>query len=213
MDRSSLWYRRCHLEVGARRSSSTSPPCDARHRAHRASRPASVLRRCGVLIVVSGLPGTGKSAVAAGVAAGLGAVQLSIDEAEDAMLGAGLAAGWETGVAAYEVTRAFAEQNLALGRVVVVDAVNDSEPARQTWRGAAARAGSGLRFVVLTCSDRQEHRRRLEGRRRGLRHLPEPTWAHVEALAYAPWTDPHLAVDTVAPLDTVVEAVLGFSRG
>ncbi|WP_203923943.1 AAA family ATPase [Rugosimonospora africana] len=159
--------------------------------------------------MISGLPGTGKTAVAAGVAARLGAVHLSIDTAEDAMLGAGLPPGWETGVAAYEVTRAAAEQNLALGRDVVVDAVNDSEPARSTWRHAAERAAVALRFVVLTCSDRTEHRRRLESRRRGLRHLPEPTWEKVEsrAAAYEPWTDDHVLIDTSAPLETVVEAV------
>ncbi|MET7418905.1 AAA family ATPase [Dactylosporangium sp. NPDC005555] len=160
-----------------------------------------------MLIVISGLPGTGKSAVAEGVAARLGAVQLSIDTVEDAMLGAGLAAGWETGVAAYEAVRAAAEQNLALGRDVVVDAVNDSEPARETWRRAASTAGVALRFVVVVCADRVEHRRRLEGRRRGLRHLPEPTWARVEALAgtYEPWKDPHVLLDATAPLADVIE--------
>ncbi|WP_433614677.1 AAA family ATPase [Dactylosporangium sp. CA-139114] len=161
-----------------------------------------------MLIVISGLPGTGKTAVAAGVAARLHAVHLSIDTAEDAMLGAGLTPGWETGVAAYEVTRAAAEQNLALGWDVVVDAVNDSEPARQTWRHAAEHAAVALRFVLLTCSDQQEHRRRLESRRRGLRHLPEPTWGDVEsrACAYEPWTDHYVLIDTSAPLETVIEA-------
>jgi predicted kinase len=77
-----------------------------------------------VLIVISGLPGTGKTAVAAGIAARLNAVHLSIDTAEDAMLGAGLPSGWETGVAAYEVTRAAAEQNLALGWDVVIELIS-----------------------------------------------------------------------------------------
>lgn len=156
--------------------------------------------------MISGLPGTGKTAVAGEVAGKLRAVHLSIDVVEDAMLGAGLPAGWTTGVAAYEVTRAAAEQNLALGRAVVVDAVNDSEPARGTWRRAAGRAGVALRFVVLVCADRREHRRRLEHRRRGFRHLPEPTWEDVEARAYAPWTDPHVLIDSGAPLDTVIAA-------
>jgi predicted kinase len=85
-----------------------------------------------VLIVISGLPGTGKSAVAAAVAGELDGVHLSVDRIEDALLGAGLRRSWETGVAAYEAARAAAEQNLDLGRTVVVDAVNDSEAARNT---------------------------------------------------------------------------------
>lgn len=87
-----------------------------------------------MLIVISGLPGVGKTTVADLVGARLGAVRLSIDPVEDALLGAGFPQGWETGVAAYEAVRAMAELNLRTGRTVVVDAVNDSEPARDTWR-------------------------------------------------------------------------------
>lgn len=156
-----------------------------------------------MLIVISGLPGTGKTAVAAGIAARLNAVHLSIDPIEDAMLGAGLPPGWLTGVAAYEATRAAADQNLTLGHDVIVDAVNDSEPARQTWRHSTVEP----RFVLLTCPDRAEHRRRLESRRRNFRHLPEPTWAEVESRSatYEPWTDQHLLIDSRPPLQTVIE--------
>jgi predicted kinase len=84
------------------------------------------------LVVVSGLPGTGKSAVAAALATRLGAVGLSVDPIEDALLGAGLPPSRDVGVAAYEATRVMAEQNLALGRPVLVDAVDDSE-AIEPW--------------------------------------------------------------------------------
>jgi predicted kinase len=162
-----------------------------------------------VLIVMSGLPGTGKSAVAAAVAAELRGVQLSIDSVEDALLAAGLPRSWETGVAAYEAVRAAAEPNLALGHTVVVDAVNDSEPARETWRAAAARQGVGLVFVLLTLDDQAEHRRRLTGRVRDLRHVPEPSWDEVRqrAAAYAPWDD-CVRVSAADPVDQVVRAVL-----
>ena len=46
-----------------------------------------------------------------------------------------------------------AESNLALGRVVVIDAVNDSEAARDTWRRAASNTKVTLKFAVLTCSN------------------------------------------------------------
>ena len=164
-----------------------------------------------MLIVISGLPGTGKSALAAALAARLGAVHLSIDPIEDALLGAGLPRSWETGVAAYEAARVMAEQNLVLGASVVVDAVNDSEPARQTWRTASAKARAQLAFVLLTLDDEVEHRRRLEGRLRDLAHVPEPSWEDVRARAAAsePWAEGAcLRVAAERPVDEMVRELV-----
>lgn len=167
-------------------------------------------RERGVLVVISGLPGTGKSAVAAEVARRLGAVHLSIDSVEDALLGAGMEPGWTTGVAAYEAVRAAAEQNLRLGRTVIVDAVNDSEPARDTWRRAGAATGTTPHFFVLELADTAEHRRRLEGRARGLAHVGEPSWSDVRsrAEAFEPWQGPHDWIDASAPVAAVAASVL-----
>jgi predicted kinase len=168
-----------------------------------------------VLVVVSGLPGTGKSAVAAELAARAGAVHLSVDPIEDALLSAGLPRCWETGVAAYEAARVMAEQNLGLGASVVVDAVNDSEAARATWRVAAANAGVELAFVLLTLDDEAEHRRRLGDRIRELVHVPEPSWTDVlaRAAAYEPWKEGTcLCVDAKRTVDEIVlDLVVSFS--
>ena len=163
-----------------------------------------------MLIVISGLPGTGKSSVAAALATRLGAVHLSVDHVEDALLGAGLPRSRETGVAAYEAVRAAAEQNLALGRTVVVDAVNDSEDARATWRAAATHTGTRAAFVLLRLDDQAEHRRRLEARTRDLVNVPEPTWQDVQerAAAYQPWDETCLPVSATGTVDQVVHAVL-----
>ncbi|NEE00487.1 AAA family ATPase [Phytoactinopolyspora halotolerans] len=152
----------------------------------------------GHLTVVSGLPGVGKTSVAAILAARTGATHLSIDAVEESILGSGLPPGWEVGVAAYEATRAMAEMNLRLGRDVVVDAVNDSEDARQTWRTATSATGAVLAFVYLMISDAREHERRLVGRDRGLVHVGEPTWTDVQRrrVEYAVWSDDVLAFDT-----------------
>ncbi len=102
-----------------------------------------------MLLVVSGLPGTGKTTVADALAERLHALRVSVDAIEEAMLASGLPASWSTGVAAYGAGGAVAAMNLSNGSTVVVDAVNDSEAARGTWRSAAARAGADVLFVVL----------------------------------------------------------------
>lgn len=154
----------------------------------------------GRLLVVSGLSGVGKTSVAEIVAARTRSVHLSIDAVEESILACGLPSGWQVGVPAYEAARAMAEQNLRLGHDVVVDAVNDSEPARQTWRTAAARTGAHIEFVYLMISDSREHERRLSGRDRGLAYVGEPTWTDVQhrRADYAAWADEVLEFDTAA---------------
>lgn len=167
-----------------------------------------------VLIVVSGLPGTGKTAVARAVADRMGAVHLSIDPVENAMLGAGAERGWTTGVAAYEAVRVMAQDNLVRGLTVVVDAVNDSEAARDTWRRAGAEAAAPVRFFLLRLDDQAEHRRRLEGRERAMEHVGEPTWESVRsrADAYEPWVGPFDEIDASQTLAEVVEDIVAALR-
>ncbi|MGK4187413.1 AAA family ATPase [Rothia koreensis] len=165
----------------------------------------------GQLIAISGLPGVGKTSVAEILAARTRSVHLSIDAVEESILACGLPSGWQVGVAAYEAVGAMAEQNLGLGHDVIVDAVNDSEEARQTWRTAASRTGAHLHFVHLVISDVGEHERRLMGRDRGFAHVGEPTWSDVQRrrTEYAAWTSVVLEVDTLSHgADEVARALI-----
>lgn len=165
----------------------------------------------GHLIAISGLPGVGKTSVAALTAARVQAVHLSIDAIEEALLACGLPPGWTVGVAAYEAARARAELNLRLGRRVVVDAVNDSEEARQTWRNAAMATGAALDFVYLVTSDAHEHERRLLNRDRGFVQVGEPTWDDVQRRrgGYAAWVDDVIELDT--SMDTAEDVAEALS--
>lgn len=159
-----------------------------------------------MLIVISGLPATGKTALATSLARHADLVHLSVDAVEDALLRCGLEPGWTTGVAAYEAVSSAAQQNLRLGHRVVVDAVNDSEAARQVWRDAGARTGAAVRFVLLTPPAAPEHQRRLQGRRRGFVHVPEPSWAQVvhRAAAFEAWRDPPVELSADEPVARLV---------
>lgn len=160
-----------------------------------------------MLIVISGLPGVGKTTLAAALARRIGASHLSVDSVEDALLGAGFAPGWATGVAAYEAVRAAAEQNLLLGHSVVVDAVNDSDAARQTWRDATTVARTVLRFVVLLPPPSTEHQRRLSLRERTLSHVQNPTWEQVieRARKFEEWSDPTIELSAGEPVHSLLE--------
>ena len=112
-----------------------------------------------MLIVIGGLPGTGKTSLATRLARILDAVHLRIDTIEQAIRTATMAAD-DPGAAGYVVAYAVAEDNLRLGRIVVADGVNALANTRAAWRAVALRAGVTHFEVELICSDAIEHRRR-----------------------------------------------------
>jgi len=128
-----------------------------------------------VLIVLSGLPGTGKSAIATRIAEVRGLPVLSVDPIESAIVRAGIAQSFETGLAAYVVAEALAESMLMTGLSPVIDAVNSVDEARDMWRGLAAKRGVTLRIIECSIADDDAHRARLHARERGLA-IPEPAW-------------------------------------
>ena len=167
----------------------------------------------GLLIVLSGLPGTGKSTLAEGLARALGLPVFSVDPIESAMLRAGLAPSFQTGYAAYLVAQTLADARLSLAQGAIVDCVNAEEPGKDIWRALGGKHGVPLRIVECVCSDPALHRARLERRERGLAaNFREPSWDDVERrrLAYSAWTEPLLRVDAVASSDDNLARVLDW---
>jgi predicted kinase len=172
-----------------------------------------------MLIVMAGLPGTGKSTIAEQSAAVLGLPVVSVDPIESSILSAGIDADQPTGLAAYLVAETIAEAVIASVGGVIVDAVNAVEPAREQWLKLAARRGIPIRFVEVVCSDEGVHRARLEARGRQLAHMAEPTWHAVEQSLdeWEPWSGdsgavPRITVDSVHPVGVLVEQLVSFVR-
>jgi predicted kinase len=148
-----------------------------------------------LLIVIGGLPGTGKTSLARGLARALDAVHLRIDTIEQALRSA-TTEGDAMGAAGYIVGYGIAADNLALGRTVVADAVNPRASIRAAWRDVARRAAVAVVEVEVVCSDAAEHRRRVESRSANIPGLLLPTWDEVQARAYEWWDGDHLVIDT-----------------
>jgi predicted kinase len=145
-----------------------------------------------LLVVLGGLPGTGKTTIARQLAAKLQALHLRIDTIEHALRTCGVADLRDIG---YRVAYGVAEENLLLGRTVIADSVNPLRLTRDAWREVAARAGAEMIEVETICSDIVEHRRRLDTRFHDIPGLAV-SWQQVISREYEPWDRAHLLIDT-----------------
>lgn len=160
----------------------------------------------GLLIVLGGLPGSGKTTIARALAHRIGAVHLRIDTIEQTLKSAAVLKD-DLGPAGYLVAYALAEDNLRLGTTVIADAVNRVEIARAGWRSVASRTGAKLLQVELRCSDPAQHRSRVESRAADIAGHQLPRWAEVAALTWEPWVA-DLVVDTAQPVEATVDTIV-----
>lgn len=147
------------------------------------------------MIVFSGLPGTGKSAIARLLAQQIGAIWLRIDSIEQAIRASGVVAG-SLNDAGYRAAYAVAEDNLRLGHDVIGDSVNPWMLSRDAWRDAGTRAGARVVEIETICSNREEHRRRVEARLSEVPGLVLPDWDAVISRDYHSWDRDHMTIDT-----------------
>ena len=113
-----------------------------------------------LLIVVCGLSGTERSPLAIGLAQALDAVYLRIDTIERAFTGPTTPRD-ATEATACSVAHAVAEDNLRLGRVVVVDGMDSVASTRFAWKSVSQRIGVPVFEVELVRTDKNERRARV----------------------------------------------------
>jgi predicted kinase len=145
-----------------------------------------------VLIVLSGLPGVGKTTIARALAAELGATHVRIDTIEQELRNRGVRVTSE----GYDVARATAGAELRRGQSVVADCVNPWPETRDAWREVAVALAVPVLEVEVVCSDAVEHRRRVETRLADIPQHELPAWQDVIDRDYRPWDRERLVIDT-----------------
>ncbi|MFN8080806.1 MAG: AAA family ATPase [Kineosporiaceae bacterium] len=158
------------------------------------------------LIVLAGLPGVGKTQIARGVADRLGATFLRIDTIESAI--ASTLHPFRDNPVGYVIAARVAADQLRSGRRVVADAVNGLQLVRDLWAGVAREGGARLHWVEVICSDRAEHRRRVESRSAEMPGHELPTWQQVLDREWHPFVEPHLVIDNLGDPQRHIEAVV-----
>ena len=141
-----------------------------------------------MLVVLAGLPGTGKTTLARRLVTALGAAYVRIDAIETAVIRCGLARP-PVGPVGYVVAHEIAAATLSLGTPMVVDAVNPVPEARAGWAGLAMRTGARLAVCETTLRDPAEHRSRVRARLPDLPDQVVPSWDEVLTGEYVEWDE------------------------
>jgi uncharacterized protein len=171
------------------------------------------------LVLVGGLPGTGKTTIATALARRIGCAVLSTDEVRKEHAGLSTttraSAPFEQGLYAPEVTEATYELVLdraalllQLGESVVVDATFSRRKWRATARRLAAATSSELRELRCVLPfDVAAHRLDVRSRQAGGPSDADESIAARMAEGFDDW-DTATVVDTLPPADRVVERVV-----
>jgi predicted kinase len=162
-----------------------------------------------MLIILGGLPATGKTTIARELARQLGAVHVRIDSIEEAILDSGVLNS-PINDAGYRVGNAVAADNLHVGRTVIADSVNPIPLSRDAWLEVAKRAQVPAVEIEVTCSDTKEHQHRVEKRISDIARSRSLTWQDVVSRDYRPWNRDHIVIDTAS---RTVEEIVTILRG
>ena len=146
-----------------------------------------------ILYIFSGLPASGKSTLSQKLAHHVSAVYLRIDTVEQAIKDL---CSFKVEGEGYRLSYRVAADNLNLGLSVVADSCNPIELTRQEWEQVAKDANSTFINIEISCSNRKEHKNRVEKRKSTVANLELPTWTDVENREYLAWSTHLVEVDT-----------------
>ena len=162
-----------------------------------------------LLVLITGLPGSGKSTMAEAAGQALGGPVIGHDwamsglrpfpEVQEALDTMGVRGHRGVG---WSVLWALARSQLRLGSSVVLDGVA-RQPEVDGTRQVAFEEGAGAVVVMTSCGDAVLHRSRVEGRQRGIPNWYELDWDHVEQ-ARSSWVPPD-NLDLVLESEATVE--------
>jgi len=167
------------------------------------------------LIVLSGLPGTGKSALAEAIGRAFVIPVFAKDWLEATLLRCKLEPTdpeKPLGSAGYQLLTVLAERQLMLGQSVILDSVASTQSIRTAWKHLAKEYNADWKVIECNCSNQALHRARLENRQRHIPGWHELTWTDVERVRgyYVPWDEDRQVLDMTHPFETNLQSALKY---
>jgi predicted kinase len=145
------------------------------------------------LYIFSGLPGVGKSMLAKNIAKSLNAVYIRIDTIEQGLRDL---CNFNVQGEGYRLAYKIVQDNLRVGNSVVSDQCNPINLTRKEWNEVAIKNNCNYVNIEIICSDKSEHKNRVENREKEIKNITLPTWEEVVEREYDVWDEEHIIIDT-----------------
>jgi len=146
-----------------------------------------------ILYIFSGLPGTGKTTLAKSLSKIIKAVYIRIDTIEQAIRDL---CNYNVQGEGYRLAYRIIADNLVIGNNVVADSCNPIKLTRNEYENLAIENKCQYKNIEIICSDKNEHKRRIETRENDIKNLKLPTWDEILKRNYEQWDKEHIIIDT-----------------
>ena len=146
-----------------------------------------------ILFIISGLPASGKSTLSKLIAKKYNAFYLRVDTIEQGLKDL---CNYNVQGEGYRLSYHIAADNLKIGHNVVADSCNPINLTRREWENVAKSNNSIFINIEIICSDKDEHRKRIETRISEIEGLKLPDWNDVENREYHQWESDRIVIDT-----------------
>lgn len=145
------------------------------------------------LYIFSGLPASGKSTLAKLLTKKTGAMYVRIDTVEQALRDL---CCYKVEGEGYRLSYRIIRDNLELGISCISDSCNPIELTRNEWQEVAESVGTRFVNIEVSCSDSDEHERRVNARKSEVENLKLPDWQQVQNRHYEEWKTEVIKIDT-----------------
>lgn len=160
------------------------------------------------LVVFSGPPGVGKSTLSYKLAQKTLWTLLTKDRIDRSLEREGIV----DGRAGYEVLFGLTQLNLQNKNSVILDAVFTTDLLRDSITEIAKATNAEIYYIVCTCSNEEEWKKRIESRPEVVEGWTPADWKEVQRVqeVYAKWGKHHLSLDAMDDLNDNFQKLLTY---
>lgn len=168
------------------------------------------------LILLTGLPGTGKSTLAEKLSQKIKVPLFSKDNIEAALqrcdVNTVLSGNQPVSFAVYEILFTLVQQQLLLGQSCIIDCVAGHINVRERFKSIAHETNAKWIVIECVCSDEDMHKVRLLTRKRNIPGYHELNWHQLLETKrhYAPWQEEHKIINSTNQLECNIAMALSY---